>query len=652
MKKETTAMNLDRIYTPGKLGRLELKNRWVMLAIHTGYADEDGSFSQRDMAFYKERAKGGAAAITLVGGVNEIGCQDRMHRLDDDRYNQGIKEVCRMIHQGDGKSNCKVFMQLFHAGRNNTAQCHNGALPLCPSKVPSPIYRTEPKEMTEADIEETIEAFAEAAKRCKICGVDGVEVSISAGYLLSQFLSPLVNLRNDRWGGDEKRRMAFPTAVLTAIRQAVGEDYTVIAKISGGDMLGGYDVPYMIDFINQLPKGALDGVTVTGGWHEAPTPQISYHVAPGGFAYLAEEIKKGTGLPVIACNRINSGEAAAELLGRGIIDFVGAARPFLTDPAFAQKVRQGIPYNKCQGCNRGCIERVLKYKDVQCAFNPQTGREYLGVTAKRFEKVLVVGAGPVGLTAAKLLLEAGSQVIIVTEEKEIGGKLAIAAAPPGKQDMMAFRQYLAYEIEKAGGKVMTETAFSEELIKEEQPEHIYFAVGAEPRIFEIQGMKESGMVTACAEDVLRAGSVPEGIRSVVIVGGGTVGLETAEFLAVQEGAGLQITVLEMAEKAGKDLGGLKWIMMKSLKKLGVQVKTSAKVVRAEKGCLVVSEGEAESRYLCDMAIFAVGSAPRGDLGLKEKLEARGIGVTVLGDGARPSNIMEGLRTAYEAISGK
>ena len=642
---------MNNLYTQGTLGKLTLKNRWIMLAMHTGYANQNGTFRERDFAFYKERSSGGAAAITLVGGVNEIGCQDRMHRLDQDRYNEGIRKVSQIIHEGD----CKVFMQLFHAGRNNTAECHQGRLPLAPSEVASPIYRTTPKEMTEAEIQETIGDFAKAAKRCMENGVDCVEVSLSAGYLLSQFLSPLANLRTDYWGGSDEKRMRFPTEVLKAIRGAVGAEYPVIIKISGGDMLGGYDLQYMIDFIHQLPVGTIDGITVTGGWHEAPIPQISYHVTPGGFSELAEKVKQGTGLTVIACNRINSKEAAEEILNRGIVDFVGAARPFLADPKFAAKAEKGIPYNKCQGCNRGCIERVLKYKDVRCAFNPMAGREYLGSLSKRFSSVLVVGAGPVGLETAKLLLKAGSRVAMITNEMQPGGKLGIAATPPHKQDMIAFKDAAVYEIEKMGGTILTGTPITKELIEELNPDHIYFAAGAEPIILPLEGMEDAEIDFITAEDILK-GTLPREGSQILVIGGGTVGLETAEFLGAKQKE-YEITVLEMAEKAGKDLGGLKWIEMKALKELGVKIKTLSKVSHAVKGGLIVEDLSSDKEepetvfYPGDTVIFALGSKPRGALSLESYLKKKGIGYDIIGDGKAARNIMEGLAEAYDIVRG-
>lgn len=638
--------NEKMLYTKGNIGSLQLKNRWIMLAMHTGYARDDGSFSERDFAFYCERARGGMSAITLVGAVNEEGEQESMHRLDGYRFQCGIREVCDIIHEQD----CKVIMQLFHAGRNKRITQLQEIQPVCPSAVPSLIYKTIPREMTQFDISRTINDFANAAVRCKACGIDAVEVSLSAGYLLSQFLSSLVNHRTDQWGGTPEKRMAFPTEVLINIRKAVGEGYPVLIKISGGDMLGGYDLQFMADFINQLPKGTIDGVTVTGGWHEAPVPQMTYHVAPGGFSYLAGEIRRKTGLPVIACNRINSEETAETILRSGEADFVGAARPFLTDPQFVNKMQKGIPYLPCQACNKGCIERILKGKDVQCAFNPDVGREFIKKSSSAVgKKILIVGAGPAGLLAAKYASADKNYVIVITKDSKICGRLSVASKPPHKQELIKFTESLAYDVRKLGAIILTDTPVSEKIIDKLDVDEIYFATGSKPVIPFILGMDQNRDLNVyTADDVLNGECKALG-NNIVIVGGGSVGLETAEYIAAHRMAQEQgsITVVEIAEKAGKDLGGLKWIMMKTLKEKDVKIITSTKIISTcEKG--VIIQGHGEQQTICaDSIIFAVGGQPNGACGMEAFLDERRIHYHIVGDALKPGDVRAALKNVYE-----
>lgn len=636
---------MDRLYEPGKIGTLQLKNRWIMLAMHTGYAAPDGTFSERDFAFYRRRADGGMAAITLVGAVNEIGAQYGMHLLHEERDEASLKKVCEIIHAED----CKVIMQLFHAGRNNTAECHNGALPVCPSPVPSPLYRVTPKEMTEQEIVQTIADFAAAACRCKQCGVDAVEVSLSAGYLLTQFLSPRVNQRADRWGGSVENRMRFPREVLLAIREAVGPAYPVIIKISSGDMLGGYDLDLMIDLINGLPSGTIDGVTVTGGWHEAPVPQVTYHVKPGGFAHFAGEVKRRTGLPVIACNRINSPAVAERILEENEADFAGAARAFLADPDFAEKARKHEPYIQCQACNKGCIERVLKNKDIQCAFNPEAGREY-EKKSMHGGNYWVVGGGPVGMTAALLLSDAGCHVTLFEQQERLGGNLNVACLPPFKQDLHRFIETLAAKLSAKQVKICKNfdvETLTPEMIKDAALAGVIFAVGAKPKRIEIAGFDPMRIHTA--EEILTEAVKPEEGSHVVILGGGSVGLETAEFLGTNH-AGYQVTVVEALPKAGKDLGGMKWIMMQQLKTLGVTVMTATTVLRGEAGKLLLQQDEQEFALPADHVVLAVGYRPAEKQQWVQLVEQCGVPWYEAGDGKKPGDVLHGLEDVFKLIN--
>ena len=281
--------------TPFKINNMELKNRIIMLVMHTGFAT-GGVLTEQDKAFFEERAKGGAGAITQVCGVSDYGAADNMPNVMEESFFEKEKEITDMIHS----YGTKHIVQLFHRGRNSGS--NYGLKPVAPSNVPSSIYRNECDVLTKEQIEQTIKDFADAAVKGKEIGVDAVEISCSAGYLLTLFLSPLTNLRDDEYGGDEERRMKMPLDTLRAVRAAVGKDYPVIVRIAGSQMMpGGYGIDYMQKFCSIADKeGLIDAVNVTGGWHEAPVPQISYQLPAGGFAYLADSIKRVVNMPVIA----------------------------------------------------------------------------------------------------------------------------------------------------------------------------------------------------------------------------------------------------------------------------------------------------------------------------------------------------------------
>ena len=246
-------------FMPSRINQMTLKNRIIMTAMHLGYEYE------KEKAFYVERAKGGTAAITTVMGVTPEGTYKNM-LLAGDEGGRKLQDLSATLHNYD----CKLFVQLFCAGRNGAKgqMAEEDLEPMAPSSVPSQIYKYPPREMTQQDINQTIKAFGRAAKLCVQNNVDAIEVSCSAGYLLSQFLSPITNLRRDQYGGNEEKRMRFPIDVLKEIREEVGSQYPVILRISGSDMIGGYDLEYMQEFVKAIPEGLIDAVNVTGGWHE------------------------------------------------------------------------------------------------------------------------------------------------------------------------------------------------------------------------------------------------------------------------------------------------------------------------------------------------------------------------------------------------
>ena len=402
------------VFTPFKIKDMELKNRWIMLAMHTGFA-EGNALTERDFAYYEERAKGGAAAVTCLLAVNEAGALKGMYSAETvDK--ESLKTLAERVHA----HGCKLIVQLFHCGRNESAKNHGDKPLLAPSVVPSPIFRAEPKEMTAEDLAATKKAFADAAALCKEIGADMVEVSASAGYLLSEFFSPITNLREDEYGYKNENGVKFPLEVLAEIRNAVGA-YPILVKVSAAQMVEeGYELVDTVRFCKKAEDaGYIDGVTVTGGWHESPIEQISYHVAKGAYAPFAGIMKKYLSVPVIACNRIQDRETAERILAEGMCDLCGTARAFLADPAFVDKMQENKPYLPCQGCNK-CIAAVLKGDEVFCAFNPEAGKEHFEHQRRKIatrKECVVVGGGPAGMQAAKKAAERGFKTTILCKEK-------------------------------------------------------------------------------------------------------------------------------------------------------------------------------------------------------------------------------------------
>ncbi len=659
------------LFEKSKINNVELKNRMIMSVMHTGFSP-DGFVTNRDIEFMKERAKGGIAAVAGNVAVSPVGFLNGMLRMYDDKFKEGYKTLVDEVHN----NGAKFMTQLFHCGRNNT-EAVLGTKPIAPSVVPSPIYRTEPVAMDKEMLERTKNEFASAALRCKECGVDIVEVNITAGYLLSEFLSPITNLREDEYGGSEENMFRFPIEVLEAAREAVGKDFCLTMRISGSQMLeGGYDIHSMERFCKAVcDKNLVDAISVTGGWHEAPVPQISYHVPKGGFAFLANAIKRASNVPVIACNRINNGESARGIIENGVADYVGIARGVLADPYLPEKIEKNKPFNSCQGCNK-CIEQVLKAKEICCAYNPEAGKEYELSQMKgkgEGKKLLVVGAGPAGLESAKLGADLGYEVTVLTDEDHLGGLAVTAAKPHRKEDILLYIENKEAELAERNVKVMLNSAVSEAAIAEIKPDFVVMANGSEPIVPNVKGVDSKNVYQAI--DVLHFDNdkLNEMIKgSIVVVGGGSVGIETADYLARKAVFGndtydfvknyvakgmpdvlspVDVTVIEMTKSAGRDFGGVKWLVMKDVKEAGVKVKTNTKLVEIKDKEIIVEKEDGSLEIMAtDTVVLALGSRSKANP-VEEYLNANNIPFAVVGDAKKAGTIFGAHKDAYEVVSG-
>ena len=651
-----------------KIGGLELRNRIVMPAINLGYC-EDGYIGERLINFYRERAQGGAGLIVVGGcGVDPYPLHG-MIDLGDDRFVPGHRQLTGVI-KGAG---ARVGAQLYHGGRYASSRA-TGRQPIAPSAIPSTIFRETPREMTGEDIRQVIADFAAAARRAKEAGYDLVEVIASAGYLICQFFSPVSNRRHDEYGGSFENRSRFGEEVVRAVRRAVGEGFPIMVRLTGNEFIPGGNTNKEIRlFARRLQEAGADAFDVTGGWHESRVPQITMHLPPGAYTYLAQGIKQAVDVPVVACNRVNDPWLAETILVQGRADLVGMARGLMADPELPKKVMEGRyrEIRKCVGCNQGCLDATFRGKGCACLVNARVGRE--GETeikpADDRKKVLVIGGGAAGMEAARVAAERGHRVTLWEKGDRLGGQLLLAGAVPDRADLLNLVEYLQESLNVLGVSVVLNQEATLEAVKTFAPEAVVVATGARPAIPSIPGVGLGHVVEGW--EVL-GGQVELG-RRVAIIGGGAVGCElglyiarmgtidadTVRFLLLNEAEPVEtirdlanrgvkeVVILEMDRAAGRGLGlSTRWIVLQDLARMGVTIKTSTTAQAIVPGGVLISRPDGQQDMLpADTVVIAVGAKSESDL--YDELRTVFPAVYPAGDASRPRTALEAIREGFD-----
>jgi 2,4-dienoyl-CoA reductase (NADPH2) len=645
----------DILFDPVTVNRLEIKNRIYMPAMHLGMA-VDFQVTDQIVEFYAERARGGVGMICAgYATVDELSGNTQNIGAHSDAFIPGLKRLSEAIKQNGSRS----VLQINHAGRYNFSFFLDGKQPVAPSAIASRMTREVPHALTVDEIQEVIQSFADAADRVKKAGFDAVEILSGTGYLISEFLSPLTNERTDAYGGPLENRMRFGLEVVDAIRKQVGPDFPVLVRMNGNDFMpGGNGREELRAYAKEVSaKGRADALCVNVGWHEARVPQITAAVPKGAFAYLSRGIKEVVDVPVIASHRINDPKTARELIADGMCDMVAMGRSLIADPELPEKAKEGREEEilHCIACAQGCFDNLFKLKHVECLCNPKAGYECDGECgiAEIQKKVLVIGGGAAGMSAALAAAERGHRVALYEKSDRLGGQLYLAAAPPGRDEFYHLAQDLGNRIKSAQNITVTlNRAVDQVVIEREKPDHIILATGALPLSPPIPGSELAHVVQAW--DVL-SDKVTTG-RRIVIVGGGAVGVETAlhlsekgtlsgdvlKFLLVNKAESpevlydmaikgtKQVTMVEMVDSIGKDFGkSTRWGMLQDVKRFGVTSKIGSKAMEiTPAGITVESEGGIEE-IPADTVVLAAGSKPENQL--SDLIETMGISFDVIGD---------------------
>ena len=584
-------MEFNRLFTPITIQGMELRNRIVLLPISTGFIEPDESVGDRFINFYAERAKGGAGLLIIPFTPIKDGAHVEPG-LFDDRFLPGIRSLTSQIHLQGAKTAAQLILSYFVILENNLPEL------VGPSPVFNKIMHTVPRELTRDEISFIVTEYGNAARRAREGGFDAVEILVGAGYILNRFLSPISNNRQDEYGGSLTNRMRIIFQVIESIKNKAGNDFPIICRLNVEEQMpGGHTIEDSKDVVIALEKSGVCMINIYTGWHESPIPTVAPSLPKGAFAHLAKKVKEYVGIPVIASNRINDPFIAEKILNEEKADLIGMARALIADPELPNKAREGrtdeiVPCLACSGClaqvmasiygnNKGPVRSL-------CCVNPLAGKETEGTlsTAQRKKQVYVIGSGPGGLIAAMTAASRGHAVTVFERDNNPGGRLIAAALPPFKDEIRNLIKSLYVRCQKAGVKFRFNVHATPELIEKKKPDTLVLAIGAEDFIPPIPGI--DGPNVLLGEDVLTGRKTVS--EPVIIVGGGIVGCEIAEFIVAK---GLKdVTVLEMLKRMADTLAPTyRPFFLARLKKDGVKFETETTVTRiTDQGVDVMKNG--------------------------------------------------------------
>ncbi|NIS63226.1 MAG: FAD-dependent oxidoreductase [Proteobacteria bacterium] len=627
----------ELLFSPIKIGNMELDARVIMSPMQTNYADEEGYVTEQLIAYHVARAKG-RVAYNMTGQTT-VALQGRYNRnmlcLYDDRYIPGFAKLADAIHEAGGK----LVIQLNHCGPKADPKATGMPL-LGPSPIQEDPKSAIPVEISEEGISKTILDFVQASLRAKRAGADGIELHMAHSYLMSSFLTSHMNKREDAYGGDIQGRMRFPLEVLTRVREAVGEDYPIVCRFSMGEFKDtGIPLEEALILAKALEERGADALHVSV-YKDATAP---YYMPQGHLIHLATAVKEVVNIPVIGVGRIVDPEYAEQVLREGKVDVIALGRQLMADPEFPTKVKEGrlqdiIP---CIGCNSGCIGRHITYFS-SCISNPRTGYEAATEVkvAEKEKKVAVIGGGPAGIQTALTASARGHEVVLYEKGPHLGGNFSVASLPDGKEDLKRLLTYWENALKKSSVKVLLNAEASAERIGGENPEVVVVATGAFPFHPDIPGIDDERVIQAV--DVLSKG-LKTGQR-VLVAGGGEVGLEVADHLARQ---GKEVIVIEMLGEVGSDVPkNTKPVLLERLGEGGVDLRTNTTLRRIEEGSVFVEKNGQEGTIEgIDNVILALGFT--SDQEIVRDLQPIFKEVHVIGDAREVRQAVSAVREGFE-----
>ena len=599
------------IFSPGRIGKMEAKNRIKYASTETNFNYVDGYVSDKEVAYMEAEARGGAGIVTSQGAYTDSGTEGKgyvgMMAIWDDKFIPGLKRIADVIHRHDAKA----VLQLMHCGRVGGIHLD---YTVGPSVVPQRLSRfREPVETTVAQIEECVDQHVKAALRCQEAGYDAVEISGIVGYLLSNFISAYTNKRTDAFGGTPEKRAEFPRRIVADIRKAVGPDYPIIVRLCGRELLDdrGGNTPEETMLINKIILGAgADCLSVTAGWQESAESVISRDCPQGSWLWIAEEYRAALPkkIAIAMAYRLFLPEQPERAIAEGRLDFWESCRAMIADPFLPKKILEDRQdeIRPCMACNL-CLARLFRDAELNCMVRPSLGHEsepewgfYGFEKAPKQKKIWVVGGGVAGLQCGMVAAEKGHDVTIFEKNDHLGGQLAAAAHGPwGDEEFTRLVDWAKTMCDKHGAKIRLGAEVTKEMIEKGEPQVVVLATGAAPSA-DIPGADLSHVVSSV--DALN-GKARVGKR-VVVVGGKGTAISTALFLMHQE-PDRKITMIDPLKKFGPDVNpSYIWRYKKKLKEGGVVQMARCRVARIVGDAVVVETPDGEQTLACDTVVLA------------------------------------------------